>query len=190
MKNLLFVIFILSNFCTYGQNRPKTYLDRLILGSSLTVIPDDYALSSLGGSYTRLEYTWNTNLAIDISPKWRFGFQYLSISAKNYYKARENFFLAGSFLQYNFIPKNIDRRRIYFETSYNLGNYCTCGELEPYKKDNLKHLGFGMGGDFKINNWLHIDIAFVNYIIFNKIPEKYNYTQYILGLDFVLPVKK
>jgi hypothetical protein len=191
MKNILLTTLLFLCYFSYCQERPKTFLDRLILGSSLTIIPDDsYKLPNSSGTYNRWEYTWNTNLAIDISRRWRFGFQYLSIYAKKYASIKENFFITGSFLQYNFIPKNLKRYRIYVETSYNLGNYCTCGEEEPYKKDNLKYLGLGAGADFRITDWLHFDFAVANYDILNKILGKYNYTQYIFGFEFALPLKK
>lgn len=184
--------FLLVSFGSeiFAQNNNKIYFDRLILGTSLTLIPNNYTFANSSEDYLYLEYTWNNNIAIDITRRWRMGFQYLATLTKSEISASQKYFMAGTFLQFNFLPKDIKRDRLYIEASYSLGNHCSCGDFEPYKLDNIRYWGLGAGADFKLTNWLRLDLGFFNSQIFNKIEGKYNWTQYIMGLEFLISIKK
>lgn len=191
-KTLLpFIFMTLFYQIVFTQNVKKAYLDRITIGTSLTVIPSESQYDNISNEvFEYPEYTWNMNLAIDITRSWRMGFQYMAIYPRSKYFAPQQFFIGGTFLQFNIIPKSIPRNRVYLEGSYNLGNLCSCGNFEPYKVDNIRYWGLGFGADLKLTNWLRLDLGFFNYQIFNKIQGKYNWTQYIVGLDFPITIKK
>ncbi len=193
MKKTLLIFIFMTFFyqIVFTQNVKKTYLDRITVGTSLTVIPNESHYNNFSNEvFEYPEYTWNTNLAIDITRSWRMGFQYMAIYPRSKFFAPQQFFIAGTFLQFNMLPKNLSRNRVYLEASYNLGNKCSCGNFEPYKVDNIRYWGLGFGVDLKLTNWLRLDIGFFNYQIFNKIDGKYNWTQYIVGLEFPISIKK
>lgn len=189
-----FLILTLCN-CTLliSQTNKKQYFNKVIYGTSLTVITDSYMFSNNSNSEGSIkEYAWNNNLAIDITPHWRVGMQYISIKESSKDFVPNKYFMAGSFIQYSYLIKDVNPHRLYFETSLNIGNRCSCDNFQPYKQNNLKYLGLGGGGSIKITNWLQLELAFFTYKLLNNVNGvyKYNWTQYIIGLDFPIYTKK
>ena len=186
-KIVLFSLFtILLSHTAFSQNEKNAVLNRVTIGTSLTFIQDHYEIPF---PYVYNEYTWNTNLAIDINKRWRVGMQYMAIWTKKGQVKDGNYYIGGTFGQFNLIPK-AKNARLYIEGSLNKGNYCTCVPDSPYLRDNLYYYGLGLGLDINLADWVHLDLGFFNYTILNKFTEKYNYTQYILGLDFPFLLKK
>lgn len=176
-----FLLFALSHIF---YNCDGQLFDRFVLGTSVTYILDSYPLpTNLTRDYTYQEVTTNLNFGIDVYKGIRVGFQNLLINAARS-DEKERFNITGGFLQYGFKRKT--GSRIYLEGSYNTGNYCTCKDEEPYKRPQLDYYGIGAGYDWKLTNWLHLDLGFFNYNIIDDEPGKYNFTQYVIGLDFQL----
>ncbi len=195
MKYLFFPIIyltLLSIPCkSIAQTNNKEYFNKVIVGTSLTLITNLYEnLNAPKQEDKVLEYTWNTNLSLEINKYFRTGFHYMYIVEKSKYFDNQKYFMAGTYIQFNPLGKKTPPNRVYIENSLNIGNICSCGNDRSYKLDNLKYWGLGLGADLKLTNWLHLDLAFHNYIILNKIQEKYNWTQYIIGLDFPISIKK
>ena len=188
MKKYIGLLFftILQNQSVFSQETRTFVLDKITVGTSLTVISDKYETPS---PYNFHEYTWNTNLAIDITKRWRIGMQYMALWTKKDKVSDGNYFILGTFGQFNLIPR-ANKARFYIEGSLNAGNYCTCLPESPYLRDNLYYYGLGGGIDWAIAKWVHLDLGFFNYNILNKFKEKYNYTQYIIGFDFPFLLKK
>lgn len=194
MKYILPIIYLtlLNIDCkSFAQSNSKDYFNKVIIGTSMTLIPNLYENFNAPRREDKvLEYTWNTNLSLDINKYFRTGFHYMYTIEKSKYFDSEKYFMAGTYIQFNPLGKKTPPNRVYIENSLNIGNRCSCGNDKPYKLDNLKYWGLGLGADLKITNWLHLDLAFHNYIIFNKIEGKYNWTQYIVGLEFPISIKK
>jgi len=157
------------------------FSDRFIYSSSITYIPQE-------GYYKDLvyhEFTWYNSFSVNINKSIFIGLQYLAIyssgsiihsdNTKNTYR------IYGLKLQYDLLPRYEDR--LFLETSINKGNYCTCGDLDPYKAPNLIYIGLGFGYDYPIIRRLSLKVGFTNYTIISKIKDKYNYTQYLLGVN-------
>lgn len=74
---------------------------------------------------------------------------------------------------------------MFIETSFNRGNYCSCGDI-PYKVDDLYYLGIGVGYDFPLKKTpnLYLDFAFMAYPMLNNIKRKDVYNQYVVGLNY------
>ncbi len=174
-----------------AQSDKRDYFNKIVIGTSLTLLPDEYEdFNAPKQKASILEYTWNTNLSLEINKFFRTGFHYMYILEKSNYYDKQKYFKAGTYIQFNPLGKKTPPHRIYIENSINIGDKCSCGNDKPYRVDNLKYWGLGFGGDIEIKKWLHLDLAYHRYIILNKIENKYNWGQYILGLDFVIPVKK
>ena len=189
MKSLFSSIVIAVCVVTtlQGQDTNKKYFDRIVFGQSLTLIPDAFERPN---RFYHKEYTWNTNLSVNINQRLRVGMQYLAIFTTQNNQNQQRFQMFGASVQYNLIPNLFTNGRFYAEINGNKGNYCTCDPDVPYRKDGLNYLGYGFGFDIPIRKWVHLDLAFLNYNILNKIEGKYNYTQYIIGLDFPFVLKK
>ncbi len=194
MKYVLAIIYLtfLTTTCkSFAQSNKKDYFNKVVLGTSLTLIPNLYDNLNAPKQESKVfEYTWNTNLSLEINKLFRTGFHYMYIVEKSKYFDNQKYFMAGTYIQFNPLGKKTPPNRVYIENSLNIGNRCPCRIDKPYKLDNLKYWGLGLGADLKLTNWLHLDLAFHNYIILNKIQEKYNWTQYIIGLDFPISIKK
>ena len=186
MGKIIIFVLIFYTCSTFAQD--NKHFDKIVFGTSLTSIKNVRDAGS--GQFIHREKTWNLNLSTNINKNFRVGIQYLAIFTSLNKKDNQSFFIAGAFGQYNLLPGIFKKTRLYIETSINTGNYCTCNPDDPYQKDNLYYHGLGLGFDIPIRKWLHFDIGFMNYNILNNYPPKYNYTQYILGLDFQVPVKK
>ncbi len=131
------------------------------------------------------ELTYYTGISVNINKSIYFGFEYLAIFTKGsiikFNNKNKNYFLFGVNGEYDLIPRYDDK--LYIKTSFDIGNYCTCGDKDPYKKTNLYYFGLGFGYDYPISKRIAIRFGFTNYVILNKIEDKYNYTQYILGFN-------
>ena len=175
------LIIVFFSFDAESQeNKRANFLNSFTAGTSLTYI------INLDDSFYE-EYTWNLNFAASISQRMNVGIQVLNIYANgsNIEKASYNIF--GLFTQYDFFAKKRTKNTLFVELSINKGDYCTCDNLDPYRKSNLWYYGFGGGTEIrlkKISEHIFLDISFYNYQIINKYKKKYNFTQYIIGLNY------
>lgn len=183
---LILLLFFKADAAIFSQNDRTFILNKIIIGTSLTLITDKRENPV---PYTYDEYTWNTNLAIDLNKRLRVGLQYMGLWTQKDKVHDGNYFILGTFGQFNILPR-ADKARLYVEGSLNTGNYCTCLPDRPYLRDNLYYYGLGAGIDWAVAKWVHLDLGFFNYNILNKFDGKYNYTQYIVGLDFPISLKK
>jgi len=179
----LTVLLALLHMSSIAQSE-STFGKSFITGLSLTYIWDYDNTGSLT-DYRYNEYTWNLNAAVSISKRIYSGVQVMTIFISGTRVDGDNYSMYGLFGQYNFTPKK--KSRFFIETSFNQGNYCTCGKLDPYKKDDLLYWGLGIGLEKplkSISKSLYLDLSFVNYTILDNLQDKYNYTQYIIGLNY------
>jgi len=165
----------------------QNFLNGFIVGTSLTYIwnsnKKDYPVDE--NFYE--EYTWNINFATTLNKRMIAGIQVLNIFTSGTHVENNNYLIYGIFTQYDFLAKRNKKTALFLEMSINRGDYCTCGHLDPSRKTNLWYHGFGGGIELpikQISEHLFLDLSFYNYIILNKIKTKYNYTQYIVGLNY------
>lgn len=162
----------------------KKFARSLTIGSSYTYIFNKTETTSGVMAITHQEFTWNTNIALEVLPRWYLGFMYLnirSISELNVNRKSQHD-LFGVFSQYDFILPN-ENSRLFGELQYKYGDYCTCGEFDPFALPDLHYLGLGIGAELPIYKRLRLDLAFYNSLILNEVPLKYNFTQYVIGLE-------
>lgn len=161
----------------------------LILGSSLTYIWDP-AYTSLNSTETHRyeEFTWAVNLATDLSRRVRVGVDHKSLFTRSELSGENHYSMTGVFTQFNLLPRK--RTRLFLSAMLYNGNYCSCDPDDPYLRKNLFYYGLGWGVDIRLMRGLYLDLAWENMNIFNNVHGKYNYTQYIIGLDFYLWEKK
>jgi hypothetical protein len=180
MKKLLFLIFTFCALDIAAQSlRPAvsyTYLlDRAV----------DFP------EIAHHELTLNVNLIYEMTPRFNLGLQYMDIrtrgSAYNFSEDRNNFYIAGFFLQYDILPgKKVE---LFPEVSINYGNYCPCGQLDPFEQAGIIYFGYGFGADIPLSKRLFLDTGLhyyrptTNVRQYNSI---YAYGGYILGLSYRL----
>ncbi len=159
--------------------------DRLIIGSSYTYISNN---SYFDKRIKHHEFTLNVDAALNLNSRWYLGLSYKDIRTKGstiskYKDKKENYYIVGLFTQYDFLHQN--KYRLFAHVSGNYGNYCTCGDEDPYKVEGLHYLGLGMGFDYPLMPWLSIDLSGVGYIPLDKIDNSssYTFTQYVIGLN-------
>lgn len=180
-KNSLFVYLFFFATTLFSQSK---FGERIILGTSLT-----YVFNTIDGMDTYYhEFTWNKNIAVNLNKRMYLGLSYLNIytrgSAYYFDQPKNQYSMAGVFFQYDFLPKR--KNRLFGEVSWNLGDYCTCGNRDPYQQDQLHYLGLGAGYDLPIGKFISLDFAAIGYIILGKQTDKYLYSQYVIGLNFDL----
>lgn len=185
MRIILVFLFVIG--CNSYIKAQRYFADYMVIGTSLTYMRNSNK-DSYKTDYGYDEFTWNTNVGIQISKRLFTGLQVLNIYSSQISLPKKYYVVYGLFSQYDFL-KSIEHR-LFAEISINRGNYCTCVDI-PYQVDDLYYIGFGAGYDYpikKIPN-LYLDISFINYSILNKIDDKYGYTQYVIGLNYRLDGK-
>jgi hypothetical protein len=171
------------------QVNAQAYLNKknIQFGTSATYIADQNEKNINGNSFQEL--TLALNIATSVHPKVQIGINYLHIYHTDNVSSKFNqSSIIGIFGQYSVWSRQ--NANIFVETSFNHGNYCTCDPNLPYTKNQLNYLGFGAGYNRRLRKNLFLDLAFNNYNILNSFKEKYNYTQYIIGLNYILNFKQ
>lgn len=147
-------------------------------------------LASLPEGYIYHEYTWSANLALDLNQRFRVGAENKTLFTRSALSGNNTYFMAGVFGQYDFLTQRKGGFRFFPELSFHYGNYCTCDPGDPHQVNGLVFIGFGLGFNWPLSKRLLLDIAFTNHEILNKNPYTYNFTQYIVGVDYRLSRKK
>lgn len=159
---------------------------RLTIGSSLTYIWE----SNPDIRNTYHVTTWEKNIAVSLTRSLYFGLSHKNIFARgssiiedNNDRERHNMF--GAFVQYDFLPA--ETSRLIAEVSYHVGDYCTCGDADPYWAAGLRYLGLGLGYDLPLRHGLSLDLGFTSHYILNEVlPFKYSSNLYIIGLNYTI----
>jgi hypothetical protein len=190
--SLLFCVFLLITNC-FGQKiqqaKQKSYLKKtFIAGSSVTVIPDKEIINGINKNTRFTETTWALNLQYDFSNHYRAGIDFKNIFTNGQLSGKNHYYMVGFINQWKFF--HTKNTFTFLELAPYLGNYCTCGEDNPYKKTGLFYLNAGAGINIKLAEHLRLDLAFHSASIINKQPGRYNFTQYIIGLDYLFFTKK
>lgn len=134
------------------------------------------------------EWTIVNSISTEVSKKLRVGIDYRTILTNDPILGKDNYFMFGNFVQYNFLPQR--KGRFFVEAAIRYGDYCTCGDTDPYKFNNLWYIGWGFGGSIFLFQNLYLDIAFSSNIITNSIKEKYSFNHYTLGLEYKFDFSK
>ncbi len=174
-----------------SKEKNNFLFNNLTAGSSLTYIWNSNVSDYPVGKNFYEEYTWNLNIATSINKRIMAGFQVLNIFTSGTHVNNENYLMYGFFSQFDFFSKK--KVSLFAELSINRGDYCTCGHIDPYRKNNIWYMGFGGGLEVPIKTIsenLFLDLSWINYQILNKIKTKYNFTQYIIGLNYHIGKKK
>jgi hypothetical protein len=176
---------------TVSEMKPKEpnqfFFNSFKVGSSLTYIFDKNTIDYPEGEHLYKEYTWNINFAASITKHLDVGLQFMNIFTSGTHVNNNYYTIYGAFAQYDLLANRSPRYSLFLESSINRGNYCTAGHLDPYKKNNIWYAGLGAGielpADFLLPG-LGLELSFFNYQIINQIQTKYNFTQYIVGLNY------
>ena len=181
MKPFLIILTLALTLSVQAQHG-KYFAKNLILGSSFTWKWTDNNNPAIRYSFN--EYTWNINMAVSLNKRMYLGLQLLNIYTKGSKQDLEKYRVYGMFAQYNVLRQTA--HRLFAETSINRGNYCTCGDFEPNRRNNLYYWGIGAGYDLPLKKipGLYLDLSFIHYLILNSVEDKYAYTQYIIGVNY------
>ena len=142
--------------------------DRIIIGSSVTYIWDTNDTKAPINYYKEL--TWTKNISVNLNKNFYAGLNYQNIytsgASVKMNREKEKFSIVGIFANYDFWPKK--KKRLFLETSLNYGNYCTCGQGDPYRRKGLIYLGWGGGYDMPLLKNISLDLSFMSYPILNN----------------------
>lgn len=163
---------------------PEGFFRKVTLGASYTFIFDNQNTDDL---FNYQEHTININAAVAIGADLDLGAAWLGITAREKGQPAQQYSLAGGFLQYNLL-RGIPGIRLFLETGFYRGNFCTCGEGAPYRRPNLSYIPFGGGveGPLFKSRHLYLDLSFLWYQLVTRLPGEYPYalSQYVVGLNY------
>lgn len=146
------------------------------VGGSLTYVWNN------GNPGLHQEYTLNLNFAYQPHPRWAIGAAGLNIWSKGIAEQWEHYLLVGAFGQFNLV--NTPRVRLYPELGIYRGNYCTCGQNDPYRIPFQWYRSTGASMSIRLVPTLYLELGFYGHKILGELPGKYGYTQYIIGLEW------
>jgi hypothetical protein len=160
------------------------FLQKVTMGASYTFIFDDLNTDDL---FRYQEHTLNLNAAVSLGTHLDLGVAYLAISVREKGAPSERFSLAGAFMQYDFL-RDSPGMRLFAETGFYRGNFCTCGNDAPYYRPNLSYIPYGGGMEFKLfkkRPW-YLDMSFLWYQLVSRVPgtNTWAYSQYVAGLNY------
>jgi len=181
---LIFIALPLFFTASMAQNNP-VFKD-LIVGGSYTYIFQQQPIpgDSFPG-YNFFEHTFRVKLVSSLSQHWRMGVDARLIKTI-FYGDEQYYFMAGLLAQYIIIENRVGS--LFIEGSYNRGNYCLCGENGYSKIPGLNYLGAGMGNAWHLYRGLWLDLGWSWYWALIQVPDKYAYSQYIIGLKYKFPL--
>ncbi len=192
-KSILIFVFLLFSTSIFAQKKDNFLFNSFTAGTSLTYIwegeinGDKYTGAPREFIYN--EYTWNINFATSLSKSFQLGIQVLNIYTSGTRIENEYNKIYGMFVQYDFLYRTPYSVKMFIDMSINRGDFCTAGFSDPYTKKGLWYHGMGGGVELPlkmISKKLFVDLSLYNYMILNKIEKKYNFTQYIIGLNYHL----
>jgi hypothetical protein len=173
--------------------KPRVRLPDTAPVAEADTVSDSGGFLRLGGSFTYIwqnevglyhERTLNLNAAWVFRERWSVGVSGMQLWTRSDLSGRNRYNLAGIFGQYDlFRDPDV---RLFPEVGLYRGDYCTCGDLDPYRTPGNWYWSLGGGVVFPFGKRAAFELGFVNYQIFNQIADKYNFTQYILGLEYDL----
>lgn len=134
------------------------------------------------------EFTFAFNIATSVHRKVQVGINSMTIFHTDFNTSKFNRSnITGIFGQYSLY--STAKKNLFVELSANRGNYCTCDPTFPYTRKNLNYIGIGAGANIHLYKQFYLDLGFSNYNILNKFKEKYNFTQYIIGINYLINFK-
>lgn len=183
--NFFFVFILFTYLHVFAQDNKTWYFT-----TSYTYIFDSVPITGVlpfqDGLYKMNEHTFNVNVARDVYKKMiRAGVHYNHIFKESEIRSFNSFIL-GFHAQYNYLSKWV-KDDLNFELNLSTGNYCTCGDEMPFRRDGLFYYGFGISYERKVHGPFFVKLGFSNMFIINrKGLDAYNFTQYIVGLQYRL----
>lgn len=161
-----------------GVSDPDYFLKALRINSGFTYFPN-----SEDEFHRHREITWSNQLSVSITRGLYAGVQINSIYTWGTHVPKENFFLKGAFLQYDFLMK--EKALGFLELNYLQGDYCTCAPEDPFRKFGLHYIGFGPGLDYPIlSSNFYGSASFIFHRILGDIQGKYGYNILKVGLSY------
>jgi hypothetical protein len=179
------IVLTLSNLLQ-AQKEKTHFLQKIIIGTNYTYVPDTEVFNGIDNKTFYHENTIATNIAVDIKKHFRIGIDYKNIQTNGQVTGRNKYNMLGLFTQYKFAETK--KGFGFGELGYYKGNYCTCGKDIPYKLKGINYLNWGGGFNFLVYKNIRMDLAFTTAQVLNKVTEPYGYTQYVIGIDYVIPV--
>ncbi len=177
-KTILIVFGLLFATGNVFSQNTGYFLNSLRLNSGITYLPH-----SDNEYHQFAEFTWSNQVSVSIAHGLYAGIQVFSINTWGTDVEKENYFLPGAFLHYDFTRKA--KAMGFLELSYIRGDYCPCEYANAFRKSNLQYIGAGVGIDYpipKTNFYISCSILF--HRIFGDVPNKPEYNLYKVGLSY------
>jgi hypothetical protein len=173
------MLFFLLSRVSFSQDERQNYFGK----NFFTNISGTYISNKQSFYHLYSERTLNIQVGIQILKPIYIGVETLSVFTNGTNVKPNNYFIKGVFLRYNLLQKR--KNILFLSTSILNGDYCTCGNLDPYRENNLYYLGIEIGlNTYIAKSLFYFNATFSVNKILNEIPLKYNYNIYKLGFGY------
>ncbi len=188
MKSVLsaLVLFLCATFVLSGQ-ADQSIGDRFILSSSAAYLP--HINPEINRTYKGTvlhQIFWDKKAMVSIHRSFYGGIRWLSIFTKGnsfvYNKEKEHYYIVGAFTEFDVLPQY--QHRAYVRLAWNYGNYCLCGEEDPYKQDGLHYPSIAIGAEYYFTKQLAISVEGENLLTLPRSLKADNFVSYGIGLNY------
>ena len=174
----LICIIIISFKTVFCQEKNNYFGERLFVNINATHLRD-----KIGFYHKYDESSLNLQASMRILRSIYVGVDMYTIFTNGTSVPPRNYFIKGGFIRYEFIQKR--KYLLFINMAMLTGDYCTCGNLDPYRKKGLSYLGIEFGGNiFFRNSSFYINTSLSLNRILNNIHLKYNYNLPKLGIGY------
>ena len=190
--NFIFIILFISQ-TLLGQEENQGFADRFIVGSSFGyIVQKNPVLKDL----VFHEMHWNKEAMISFNRLFYGGIRWHSIFTKgssfdyfgDSWDKWESYYLVGAFSEIDVIPKFQHRGII--RLGWNYGNYCVCGETDPYRQEGIHYPSISFGGEYYFAKNLAVSIEGETLLMLSKSVPVEAFTRYGIGLKYSILSKK
>jgi hypothetical protein len=102
-------------------------------------------------------YLLNSKLSISVANRTHLGYRNKFIVQSPPNKEELRFVIHGAYVQYDFLER--DRLRLWAETGYYFGDFCTCGLFDAIRREGSNFAQIGLGSSYRVFDQFAIELS-------------------------------
>lgn len=178
MKNHILIIIVLITISNIGAQAPAK--GDMYIGGFFTFLSDAETLSALNDEFTLYSYFFNTNLAYQLSNRWRLGMELMIIQLQGG-DATDQFYLTGLSTDYALL--RADKFAWYLRGGVSLSNLSYAGDVAPTTRFVINRI-IGTSFEFELAKRFWLTVGYYNHFPLNNIRFKYGLVNPHIGFKF------
>ena len=178
MKNHFQIIIVLITISNIGAQAPAK--GDMYIGGYFTYLSDPVRLSAQSDEFTMHNYFFNTNLAYQLSNRWRLGMELMVIQLQGG-DANDQFYLTGLSTDYALV--RADKFAWYLRGGVSLSNLSYTDDVAPSNRFVINRI-IGTSFEFELAKQFWLTAGYYNHFPLNNIRLKSGLVNPHIGFKF------